>query len=134
MANEAYTKETVQLQGWKKPIEIRPLTVKRMRGLMRIFDKLQDQTVEEQVTLLDVMIEACAHCMKTFEPKLAEKRPAFDEDGEPILDEEGNQLEEYVLEEYADMQTMDRILEVAGGIKLNDPNLTAAMAAAGTRD
>lgn len=109
-ANRIYSVEDIQLQGWEKPIRIFPLVIKKFRALGEIIDKLStpvDDLNEEdkEKTFLDVLLEATAFAMQTYEPKLSDPD---------------------VLADYVDMATMEHILDVAAGIKINDPNPQAA--------
>lgn len=107
-----YTVEEVELQGWKQPIKIHPLTIKKMRKVIEYIDSAgknaqEDDAEAAEKTFLDVLLEAVAQCMETFEPKLAD------------ADKLGDHI---------DMDSLYFILEIATGIKLNDPNLQAAIA------
>lgn len=115
-----YTVEEIQLQGWEdengnpKPIRIFPLVIKKFKRLSEILKQLTpeegEELTEEQKnkTFLDVIMEATAFAMKTYEPALSTVE---------------------TLSEYVDMPTLEHILDIAAGVKLNDPNLQAAMAA-----
>lgn len=110
MATKVYTVEQIELQDGTV-ITIKPLNIKRLRVFMEIvrdFDKVEEE--EESIAL---MVRACGLAIGADE-KLREKS----------ADTEW-------LEENLDIPTMWKILEVAGGIKQNDPNLVAAMAQAG---
>lgn len=120
MTKRVYSTEDIQLQGWKdekgkdKSIRIYPLVIKKFRKLAEILDsytnpeKDEDGNIINEKTFLDVLVEGVAFAMETFEPALSDPE---------------------VLTDYVDWPTMEHILEVAGGIKLNDPNLAAAVAA-----
>jgi len=111
--------EQIYLQDWKnedgsdKAINIHPLTIKKFRKLADILDQLSNppegpdgKPIEK--TFLDVLIEAVAFSMQTYEPELS--------DPEKLI-------------EHVDMPTMEHILDISAGVKLNDPNLKAAVAA-----
>ena len=66
------------------------------------------ETEDETLTLL---IEACAIALEKQLPELVKDRDA--------------------LEDALDVPTINRILEVCGGIKMDDPNLLAAAVLAG---
>lgn len=119
MTKKVYDEESIFLQGWEDkegkqiPIKIHPLTIKKFRKLAEILNTQQREAedevpVEERTEFLDVLINAVAFCMETFEPKLSDPDKVSD---------------------YVDYPTITYILEVAGGVKLGDPNLQAAMAA-----
>lgn len=114
MANRIYTIEDITLQGWEdekgpKTIRIFPLAIKKFRKLAEILDKFSKEE-HKDTPFIDVLMEGTAFCMQTFCPELADVE---------------------ILGDYLDWPTMEHILEIAGGIKLNDPNLQAALAAAG---
>lgn len=114
MGNKAYTVETIELQGYvdengdEIQIKIHPLVIAKFRKLADILEGLTNPKEDETRSVLDVYIEAVAFCMQTFEPKLSKARE---------------------LEKYASMPDLEHILDVVAGVKLNDPNLAAAMAA-----
>jgi hypothetical protein len=113
MGNKAYTVETIELQGYvdengdEKQIKIHPLVISKFRKLADILDALTNPKEDEQKSVLDVYLDAVAFCMKTFEPKLGTVKE---------------------LEKYATLPDLEFILDVVAGVKLNDPNLAAAMA------
>ena len=72
-------------------------------------NKAQEATTEDQS--LSVLIDACAIVIETQLPELAKDRDK--------------------LEDALDVPTINRILEVCGGIRLDDPNLVAAAVLAG---
>jgi hypothetical protein len=111
MSKRIYTVEEVELQDWETPVRIHPLTIKKFRRLAEILEKLNPTDAVKakkgykEEAFLDVILEATAFAMETFEPELGE------------VDK---------LADHIDMPTMERILDIAAGVKLNDPNLAAA--------
>lgn len=116
MTRRIYTVEEIELQDWETPIRIFPLTIKKFRKVAETLDKLNpDKTPktkrgEKEPTFLDILLEATAICMETYEPKLT--------DPEELAD-------------HIDVPTMEYVLEIAIGVKLNDPNPQAAIPMAG---
>ncbi len=108
MATTVYDVEEIQLQNGKTII-LKPLSIKQLRKFMSAIQKTADATTEEET--LTVLIDACAVAIEKQLPDLVANR-----------DE---------LEDALDMPTINRILEVCGGIKLDDPNLLAAAVLAG---
>lgn len=103
MATKVFETEEIEFQDGTV-IEVRPLNIKRLRkfmGIVKEFDKVEDE--DESV---DLMVKACAIALEKTNPEKAK-------------DTEW-------LEENLDMPTMWKILEVAGGVKANDPNPLAA--------
>jgi len=93
-----------------KVIEVKPLSIKNLREVMKAWNKTTQIESEDQ--FLDILIECVQIAMKQFAPDLAEDRE--------------------LLEDAVDLQTMYKILEVGADIKLNDPNqLAAALEQAG---
>jgi len=85
------------------------LSIKQLRKFMEVVKTTQDST-DENVTL-GILIDACAVALETQLPDL-------------VADKDK-------LEEALDVPTINRILEVCGGIKMDDPNLIAAAVLAG---
>jgi hypothetical protein len=114
MGTKAYTVETIELQGYQDEngdeiqIKIHPLVISKFRKLADILGALTDPKEEETRSVLDVYLEAVAFCMQTFEPKLSKIRE---------------------LEKYVTLPDLEYILDIVAGVRLNDPNLAAAMAA-----
>lgn len=100
MATKIYTVETIELQDGTE-VTIKPLTIKRLRRFMEIVKDFDN--IEEEAESVDLMVKACAIALEVANPKLA-----ADTDR---------------LEDALDIPTMWRILEVAGGVRPNDPNL-----------
>jgi hypothetical protein len=117
MTKRVYSIEEIELQGWEKPVSVHPLTIKKFRNLAKILQQLTPTEEEmkkksfKNKEFLDVMLEATAFAMETFEPELAD------------IDK---------LTEHVDMPTMERILDLAAGVKLNDPNPQTVPGMAGT--
>jgi hypothetical protein len=108
LASTVYDVEEIQLQNGKT-ITLKPLSIKQLRKFMGAIQKTAEATTEEET--LTVLIDACAVAIEKQLPDLVADRDA--------------------LEDALDMPTINRILEVCGGIKLDDPNLLAAAVLAG---
>lgn len=114
MGRKAYTVESVELQGYldengdEKLVTVHPLVITKFRRLAEILDALVNPKEDEAKSVLDVYLEAVAFCMETFEPELSEPEK---------------------LAEHVDLPTLEFVLDVVAGVKMNDPNLAAAMAA-----
>jgi hypothetical protein len=91
-----------------KVITVKPLTITNIKKFMTVVDKLKDQSVQTEQDAMDVFIEAGMLCMKQFYPEISEDRNKF--------------------EDTIEIPTLMKILEVAGGLKLNpdDPNFQEA--------
>lgn len=112
MATTVYTTEEVALEDGTECL-LKPLNIKALRLFMA---KMQEfASIENEDEGLDILIDAAAICLKKQHPQFWDKEK---HDGKGGFSEE--------FEEAVDMQTVYRILDVCGGVKLNDPNLIAA--------
>ena len=108
MATTVYNVEEIELQNGAKA-KLKPLSIFDLREFMKAMSKASDvQTEDETIT---VLIDACAVALRSQLPELVTDREA--------------------LEKALDVPTINRILEVCGGIKMDDPNLLAAAVLAG---
>ncbi len=108
MATTVYDVEEIELQNGAK-VKLKPLTIKELRKFMLALQKTAESTTEDET--LNVLIDACAVALERQLPELVKDRDA--------------------LEDALDVPTINRILEVCGGIKMDDPNLLAAAVLAG---
>ena len=105
MATTVYDQIEIQLTNGDV-INIRPLPIKKLRAFMAVIAKLDSSDVEDETAAMNIFIEACMVCMEVLKPELSKDKDLF--------------------EESIEVPTMMKILEVAGGLKLNDPNLLGA--------
>ncbi len=103
MATRVFETLVLELQDGSE-VTIRPLSIKKLRKFMEVIKKLED--AEDEISSVNILVDACAIAVSVSNLKLSEDKEA--------------------LEDALDVPTMYKILEVAGGVKLNDPNLTAA--------
>ncbi|MEY4334379.1 MAG: hypothetical protein RLZZ196_3123 [Bacteroidota bacterium] len=108
MATKVYDVEQIELQNGAK-VTLKPLTIKDLRKFMAALQKTADSKTEAET--LTILIDACAVALEKQLPELVADRDA--------------------LEDALDVPTINRILEVCGGIKMDDPNLLAAAVLAG---
>lgn len=108
MATTVYNVEEITLQNGVT-VKLKPLTIKELRKFMVVIQKTADVTTEDET--LTILIEACAVALEKQLPDLVKDVDAF--------------------EDVLDVPTINRILEVCGGIKMDDPNLLAAAVLAG---
>mgnify|MGYP000415365061 FL=1 len=108
MASTVYDVEEIQLQNGAI-VKLKPLTIKELRKFMVAIGKTAEATTEDET--LSILIEACAVALEKQLPDLVKDIDAF--------------------EDTLDVPTINRILEVCGGIKMDDPNLLAATVLAG---
>jgi hypothetical protein len=100
--------EEITLQNGET-VKLKPLTIKELRKFMIAINKTAEVNNEDET--LNILIDACAVALEKQLPELVKDRDA--------------------LEDALDVPTINRILEVCGGIKLDDPNLLAAAVLAG---
>ena len=108
MATTVYDVEEITLQNGAT-VKLKPLTIKELRKFMVAIQKTADVKNEEET--LTILIDACAVALEKQLPDLVKDRE--------------------LLEDALDVPTINRILEVCGGIKMDDPNLLAAAVLAG---
>jgi len=121
MATAVYTVEEITLQDNRDAI-LKPLNIK---GLRKFMAKMQEfGEVSEEDEGLDILLDAAAICLMKQHPDLWDKKKTKVEGKDGVEEYIGGYSEE--AEEALDMPTVYRILDVCGGVKLNDPNLIAA--------
>jgi hypothetical protein len=101
--------ETLEIKlSNEKTITIKPLTIKHLKKFLAVVKKLQDKSVETEEQAMEIFIEAGMVCMEQFAPELALDKEEF--------------------ENIIEIPTLMKVLEVAGGLKLNDddPNFPGA--------
>jgi len=108
LATTVYDVEEIELQNGAS-VKLKPLSIKELRKFMAAVQKTADTKNEDET--LSILIDACAVALEKQLPELVADRDA--------------------LEDALDVPTINRILEVCGGIKLDDPNLLAAAVLAG---
>lgn len=89
-------------------INVKPLTIKNLKKFLAVVKKLQEDTIQSEEDAMEVFIEAGMICMEQFAPDLSTNKDLF--------------------EDTIEIPTLMKILEVAGGLKLNneDPNFPGA--------
>ena len=105
MATTVYDIEEVELSNGDSLI-IKPLTIKKMRKFMDIIKQMDNPENASEEAAMDIFIKAAMICLEESKPELSTDRDKF--------------------EEVIEIPTMMKILEVAGGLKLTDPNLLGA--------
>ncbi len=110
MATTVYDVEEIELQNGKV-VKLKPLSIKKLRNFMAVVKTAGQLETEEET--LSVMIKACAIALADQLPDLANDIDA--------------------LEDVLDVPTINRIMEVCGGISMDDENskLIAAAVLAG---
>jgi len=130
MASTVYNEESIALQDGKE-VTLRPLPIGRLRRFMKAFEPFAEVKSDEDgfkvfVNCAGIAIE---HEFKGQFDSL--KAPVSEQEKGEFLSEE---YKEY-LEEVLDLDTIYKIIEICGGMKLNDPKLMeAAVEAAMAQD
>jgi hypothetical protein len=106
VATQVYTVEEVKLQDGAT-VALKPLNIKNLRRFMTKFKELENLKTDDEV--VDFLIEIAQLCLASLNKKY--------EDTEKF-------------EDAVDMPTVHKIIEICGGVKLNDPELAAAAIAA----
>lgn len=105
MATSVYETVEVELMDGTK-VSLRPLKISLLREFMIEFQKISNEEIgSDNIASMDLLFECSVIAMKQYNPELANKE---------------------ILEELVDLPTVYKIIEVASGIKLNDPNALAA--------
>lgn len=101
MPKTVYEVEQIELSDGST-LTIRPLSIKHLKKFLSIMKKMDDEKVQTEEDIMEVFIEGAMVCLEQLKPELSEDKDKF--------------------EEMIEVPTMMKILEVAGGLKLNDPN------------
>ena len=105
MATSVYEVVEVELLDGST-ISMKPLKISVLRDFMKEFQKISDPKIaEDNIKSMDLLLSCATIAMKQYSPELATKEQ---------------------LEEIMDLPTVYKVIEVAAGIKLNDPNALAA--------
>lgn len=116
MATTVYDEEVIALQDGSEVV-LRPLAIGRLRRFMKAWEGFKNVKDGDEDASLTIFV-TCAGI--AIEGSFSEK---FDK----TSTKDGLTPEYYeYLEDSLDMDTIYKILEVCGGLKLNDPNLLAA--------
>ncbi|UTN92294.1 tail assembly chaperone [Streptomyces phage Stigma] len=103
MATTVYTTEEVELQDGTT-VTLKPLTIKNLRKFMKAMEGFAEATTEDEG--LEVMLDSAALCLKAQRPEFWDEKTS-------------KHSEEF--EDAVDIPTIYKVLDVCGGIKLNDP-------------
>ncbi len=125
MATRVYTEERITLQD-EQEVVLRPLVISRLRRFMEAWAKFTEAETEEQG--MDVYINCAGIALENNYKDKFDVKPTKDEKEEGLFI--GVKYKEH-LEDTLELDSIYKILDVCGGIKLNDPKaLEAAMEAA----
>ena len=112
MAKTVYDSEEITLQDGRE-VTLVPLAIGRLRRFMKAWGEFANIENEDQA--FDIYINCCGVALeKSVSADFNNTR-----DAEKVITDE---YSEY-LEDVLDMDTIYKILDVCGGLKLNDPKL-----------
>lgn len=106
MATKVYDTLEVELQEGTV-VTVKPLNIRLLRKFMEVMGDMDPEATETEN--LDVLVKACGIAIEKQAPDIANNREN--------------------LEEALDIPTMWKIIEIAGGIKMADPNLLSEVGA-----
>ena len=105
MATTVYDIVEIELANGET-LTLKPLPIKQLRKFMEVIKGMDDPSIETEDAAMDIFIKGAMICLEVYKPELSKDRDKF--------------------EEVIEIPTMMKILEVAGGLKLTDPNLLGA--------
>jgi len=100
MATKIYDTLEVELQDGTV-VTVKPLNIRLLRKFMEVMKGMNPEAGEDEN--LEVLVTACGVALEKQVPNISNNRE--------------------LLEEALDVPTMWKIIEIAGGIKMADPNL-----------
>ena len=87
-------------------IFIKPLPIKQLKKFMEVIRELDSEEITTEEQAMDIFVKAAMVCVEKSYPEIGLNREKF--------------------EEVVNIPNMMKILEICGGLKLNDPNLLGA--------
>lgn len=105
MANTVYTVEEIELQDGSSVV-LRPANIKTLRVFMKKIDELA--TIENQDDYLEIVLDAAIILLKKQKPEFNDRE---------------------IAEDCLDLDTIFKVIDACGGVKLNDPKMLEAAAA-----
>jgi hypothetical protein len=109
MATSVYEVVEIELIDGTK-LSLRPLRISLLREFMKKFQGLDNiEVASDNDKSMDLLMDCITIAMQQYNAELADKKK---------------------LEDLVDLPTVYKIIEIASGVKLNDPNLLTAAAAA----
>lgn len=118
MATSVYKREEIALQDGTD-VTLMPLPIAPLRRFMAAWKAFEDAKTEEDS--FDILVNCCGIALeKNYKGKFDTMRASVEEqtNGEFLSPEYKTYLEETL-----DLETINKIIEVCGGINLNDPKL-----------
>lgn len=107
MATTVYDVVEVELSNGEQ-ITLKPLPIKKLREFMELIKKMDEPENASEDAAMDIFIDGAMLCISGLYP-------------DSPLGKDKDKFEDVV-----EIPTMMKILEIAGGLKLTDPNLLGA--------
>jgi len=107
-----YSVEEVTLQDGRE-VTLKPLNIKGLRKFMQKMGEFQN--IKEDDEGMEILLDAAAICLMKEHPDLWDKNA---NEGKGGASEDAAEV--------FDLPTIYRVLDICGGVKLDDPNLIAA--------
>ncbi len=105
MTTSIYDTAELQLENGDT-VFVKPLPIKQLKKFMSIIRELDSEKIKTEEDAMDIFIKAAMVCLEKSYPEVGLNRESF--------------------EDLVNIPTMMKILEICGGLKLNDPNLLGA--------
>ena len=105
MATTVYDVVEIELSNGEV-LTLKPLSIKHLKKFMTVIKKMDEAELESEDAAMEIFIQAAMVCLESTKPELSQDKDKF--------------------EDMIEIPTMMKILEVCGGLKLNDPNLLGA--------
>lgn len=131
MAQEVATVKEIKLLDGTE-VTLRPSSISVLKKFMRVFKRLNDLEEPDQEKIMDILVECSAVALKKQLPDVTEfvDISPDDKNADKRAKYESTRAE---YEDMVDMDIVNLVNEVCGGIKFDDPNLRLPAAeAAGT--
>jgi len=130
IANRVYTQEEIVLNNEERdiPVTLRPLPIARLREFMVQWGKMEEmnekhrkkKTEPTEDEVFGVYVRCCGVALR--------KQLASEVDDE-VFDDKREFTQRYIdlLEDFLELDSIVKILDICGGVRLTDPKLMAAM-------
>ena len=105
MATTVYDVVEIELADGNTLV-LKPLPIKHLRKFMDVIKTMDNEENSSEEAAMDIFVTAAMVCLEVSMPSLSKDKDKF--------------------EEVIEIPTMMKILEIAGGLKLTDPNLLGA--------
>lgn len=128
IATKVYSQEDITLQDGTDVV-LKPLVIGKLRRFMKRWDDIAEAGGDEYKSM-DIFIDVCGIALEdnykgkfeSLKGSVVDVDEAEAKKKEPNIPVLSNQYREY-LEDTLEMDSIYKIIEICGGIKLNDPKL-----------